>query len=166
MADAKLLDKIVPVEFEYVTFAEGGPKLVEETRHLYYTMGSLMAMYRQMGVDEEEIRRLKESAEKEDAELSKEQVMAVLGANATVESDLDAAAVILWAGLRYESRQKGEDLTPEDVADMIDLDDIEPMMEKVNEAFSKFEYGAALMAGDEEEGDEKTVDEVPEPEGN
>ena len=136
--------KVVPLTFEYMTFTDEGPKEVSEKRHLYYTMGSVIRMMEEMGVDRERAKQAADSAD--DEEEAEERLNEVIQNTELEMSEEEAMMVMLWAGLLPEADTRGETLTVEQVSHMVDTDSMGQISEAIRDAFLYFQIG--------EEGDE------------
>jgi hypothetical protein len=131
--------KVVPITLTYPTFTDDGYEEVEETRHLYYSMGAVTKMLDKLGVSNQEAKA--RAVQADDSDEAEEELGNLL-TDAEIEvSQQRGMLIIVWAGLRSEARSLGERLTVDDVGEMIDPDSIDPVMDAVNEAFSYFQTG-------------------------
>lgn len=152
--------KVVPVTFEYVSFQGGKPTHVEEKRHLYYTMGSLAKMFKKFGVQQERARQM---AEKEDPQEAQRELEDLLETTETGMTKEEGTIVMLWAGLLAEASARGEDLTVEQVGNMIDIENAPQIGDKIEEAFQYFQAGEEAPDDTEPEGEEEGGDTVKKP---
>lgn len=137
--------KVVPVEFEYEKFTPEGHSTVTETRHIYYTMGSVAQMMDEFGVPQERARKVAEGG---DPDVAEDELEEIIENTETGLSHEEGVIVMLWSGLQAEARGRGEDLTIGEVGDMIDLENIEEISERIAEAWEYFQEGESTDDSD------------------
>lgn len=141
--DSNAPRKVVPVTFEYVSFAEGDYQEVSEKRHIYYTMGSVAQMMEKFGVSQDRAREIAQSAEGEDEAV--EELENMIAETETGMTEEEGMIVMLWAGLLAEANSKGEDLTVQEVGNMWDLDRMDEITDAIREAWAYFDQGEATQ---------------------
>lgn len=137
--DSNAPRKVVPITFEYVSFADGDYQNVSEKRHIYYTMGSVAQMMEKFGVSQDRAREIAQNAEGEDEAV--EELENMIAETETGMTEEEGMIVMLWAGLLAEANSKGEDLTVQEVGNMWDLDRMDEITSAIREAWAYFDQG-------------------------
>jgi hypothetical protein len=131
--------KVIPITFKYVDFSSGQPREVEEERHLYYTMGAVKKLMDQFGVDQAAAQDAVQDASS--PEEAQEELDNILAQTEIEMSEQEGIITMVWAGLLPEAQARGEELTVEQVGNMIDLERVEEITEAVQEAWEYFNTG-------------------------
>ena len=139
------LDKLVPLDLTYLTLGEDGPEEVTETWYLYYTQGSVSAMYKKLGIDEQAIMDAHDALDAQDLDDENATQQAEEELQALTETidmtELEAMTVMLWSGMLWHANQKGRTLTIDEVSHMLDRDNMEAAAKAWGKAFMYFTEG-------------------------
>jgi hypothetical protein len=143
MSNGKPTQKLVEVEWEYLTIGEDGtPKTITETWYAYFTFRSMSEMYKRMGFDEGRAHEIAQEMDDEDGGGDTDPEAFLKEARQEVEvTDIEANYYLIWAAFQWHARQKGITLTPDMVADRITTDNVEDILIEVQRALQAFETG-------------------------
>jgi len=135
-------EKLVPITLTFVTLENGEPVEKEEEWYAYFTMGTMSEMYKRLDVPENKAKKLaKETQENADdpeegAEEFQEEILSKVET-----TEFEANIMLVWASLQWHARQKGKELTIQEVGDLITSDNAEYLITQVMRAFEAFQTG-------------------------
>lgn len=132
---------LVKVNLSYLELEDGEPVEREEERYMYFTMRSVSDMYKRMGIDEQKAREYAEEAKEADDEDEAAKQFEMMAREEVQTSEVEAGILLIWAALQWDARQRGEELTPDDVGDLIDADNVERILIQARRAMYLFREG-------------------------
>lgn len=158
MSNGKPTQKLVEVDWEYLTIEDGEPTTVTETWYAYFTFRSLSEMYKRMGFDEDRAHEIAQEVDEAEDEQSVDDF--IQEARDEVEvTEIEANYYLVWAAFQWHARQKGIDLSPGDVADRLSGDNVEYILIEVMRALEAFETGTLPSRDEIEERRKEQEDE-------
>ena len=134
-------EKLVPVTLSFPSIVDGEPTEVEEEWYAYFTMRSMSEMYKRLDVPENKAKKLAEQAQDSDdpeqaAEDMQEEVLSEVET-----TEFEANILLVWAAFQWHARQKGKELTIEDIGDKITRSNAEYLITQVMRALEAFQTG-------------------------
>jgi len=134
-------EKLVPVTLSYLRIEDGEPTEVEEKWFAYFTMRSMSEMYKRLDVPEGKAKELAEEAQEgdrpeQDAEELQDEILSEVET-----TEFEANILLVWAAFQWHARQKGTELTVDDIGDRITPDNAEHLITQVMRALEAFQTG-------------------------
>jgi len=150
-------EKLVPVTLSFLSIVDGEPTEVEEEWYAYFTMRSMSEMYKRLDVPESKAKELAEQAKDSDdpEQAAGDMQDEVLSDVETTE--FEANILLVWAAFQWHARQKGVDLTIDDIGDRITPSNAEYLITQVMRALEAFQTGE--VPSEEEIQERKEEDE-------